>query len=320
MPASASAEFAHSRRRFLKTGLGAMALAGLGQWPLEACAETEEGQRLCVLHTNDVHSRLDPFPMDGSANQGLGGIVAREKLIRYIREKEEQVLLLDAGDIFQGTPYFNFYRGKPEMQAMSLLRYDAATIGNHDFDAGVEGLATQMVHADFDFVNCNYRFNGTPLEYRMKPWTILRRGKLRIGILGVGVALKGLVPDTLCEGIGYEDPVRCVNETAYHLRVRKKCDYVICLSHLGFSYPDDRISDLKLAAQTEHVHCIIGGHTHTLLQQPYKVKNLKSQEVIINQVGWAGLHLGRIDIFFNHKKHPDYIPDLGALSVGETRV
>lgn len=309
-----------SRRQFLRqTAVGA-GLAGLSQFPLEAFAGEEPKQRLTLLHTNDVHSRLDPFPMDGSKNQGLGGVVAREQLIRQIRAEEEHVLLLDAGDIFQGTPYFNFYKGKPEMQVMSMLRYDAATIGNHDFDAGVEGLVQQMEHADFDFVNCNYEVGETPLAYRLKPYTILRRGKLRIGILGVGVELKGLVPDRLCEGVHYHDPVRAANETAYLLKVKRKCDYVICLSHLGFDYKDDKVSDKVLAAQTEHIDCIIGGHTHTFLEHPHKVKNLKNQEVLINQVGWAGLYLGRINIYFNHKNRYDYVSNFSALQVKETRV
>ena len=309
-----------NRRRFLKQTAAGLALASLNQLPLETFAEEKMVHKLTLLHTNDVHSRLDPFPMDGSKYEGMGGVVARENLIRKVREEEEHVLLLDAGDIFQGTPYFNFYKGKPEMQVMSMLRYDAATLGNHDFDNGIDGLVKQMEYADFDFVNCNYDVEGTPLEYMIKPYTIVKRGKLRIGILGVGIELNGLVPDKLCEGIVYHDPIKAANETAYFLKVKKKCDYVVCLSHIGFEYKDNKVSDKILAAESEHIDCILGGHTHTFLEQPHNVKNRKNQEVIVNQVGWAGLFLGRINIFFNHKKHYDYIPNFTALEVKKTSV
>ena len=304
-----------SRRQFLKHTTTGLALAGISQFPSEALSKAITNYKLTLLHTNDVHSRLDPFPMDGGKFEGMGGVMGREALIRKIRSEEEHVLLLDAGDIFQGTPYFNFFQGKPEMQVMSMLKYDAATLGNHDFDNGIEGLVAQMHYADFDFVNCNYDFANTPLEYRMKPYTILKRGKLRIGILGVGVELNGLVPDQLYGAIQYTDPIQAANETAYHLKVRKKCDYIICLSHLGFEYKDNKISDKVLASESEYINCIIGGHTHTFLDKPHSAKNRKNQEVIVNQVGWAGLHLGSINIYFNHKKHYDYISDFTALEV-----
>lgn len=309
-----------NRRTFVRQTATGLALAGMSQFPFESFAEDKIEHKLTLLHTNDVHSRLDPFPMDGSKYEGMGGVVAREKFVRKIREEEEHVLLLDAGDIFQGTPYFNYYKGKPEMQVMSMLRYDAATLGNHDFDNGIDGLVKQMEYADFDFVNCNYNFETTALEYIMKPYTIIKRGKLRIGILGVGIELKGLVPDRLCEGILYQDPIEKANEIAYLLKVQKKCDYVICLSHLGFEYKENKVSDKILAAESENIDCILGGHTHTFLEKALTVKNRKNQEVIVNQVGWAGLFLGRINIFFNHKKHYDYIRDFTAIELKKTSI
>ncbi len=308
-----------SRRLFLKrSGLAALAM-GWGNYPIESWAGDKK-QQLTVLHTNDVHSRLDPFPNDGGAYAGQGGVIAREQLIRKIRVEREQVLLLDAGDIFQGTPYFNFFRGEPEMRVMSLLGYDAATLGNHDFDNGIEGLVHQMQYADFPFVNCNYILEGTELENRVKPYVIIRRGGLKIGIVGVGIAVKGLVPDHLCKGVIYSDPIEAVNIWADYLKNKKRCDYIICLSHLGFEYKTNQISDKILAAETEHVQLILGGHTHTFLEEPHITKNRKNQEVIVNQAGWGGLRLGEINIFFDNKKDYDYVSHSNVVIPRDSRV
>jgi 5'-nucleotidase len=309
-----------NRRKFLSQSATAATLLAASQFPFEAMAADQMEQSLSILHTNDVHSRLDPFPMDGSKYQGLGGVVAREKLISAIRKEEEYTLLLDAGDIFQGTPYFNYYKGEPEMKVMSMLQYEAATLGNHDFDNGLDGLVKQMEHADFPFVNCNYDFNGTSLENIVKPYTIIRKGKIKIGILGVGIELNGLVPDQLFGNIVYNNPIKHANETAYFLKHKKRCDFIICLSHLGFEYNTDKVSDKILARESEHINLIIGGHTHTFLEEPHKLKNRINQEVIINQVGWAGINLGRINIFFDYKKHYDYVSKTSAIKVKENRI
>ena len=261
----------------------------------EAIAE----QKLTILHTNDVHSRLEPFPMDGGANAGQGGVAARAEMIRRIRSEEEHVLLLDAGDIFQGTPYFNFYKGEPEIKAMTAMGYDAATMGNHDFDAGLENFATQLKHANFPLIICNYDFTATPMDSKYQPYRIFTRGRLKIGVTGVGIALQGLVPDALYGNTKYLDPVQHANEVAYRLKKKEGCDMVICLSHLGYKYSDNRISDRIFAQQSENIDLIIGGHTHTFMDAPEVLKNKLGEDVIINQVGWAGLVLGRLDIKFS---------------------
>lgn len=259
----------------------------------------EKAYRLTVLHTNDVHSRIDPFPMDGSSNQGLGGVAARAELIGKIRREEEHVLLLDAGDIFQGTPYFNFYKGEPEIKAMSSMGYEATTIGNHDFDAGLENLATQLTnHANFPMLVANYDFSGTPMEHNYQPYKILRKGKMKVGVFGVGIEITGLVSENLSAGTTYLDPIIKANETAYNLKYNKGCDLIICLSHLGNTYTDNKVSDKHLATETENIDLIVGGHTHTFLKEPLVYKNKKGNETIVNQVGWAGINLGRLDFDF----------------------
>lgn len=311
-----------TRRDFIKK-IALLGTAPLLAHPISSWAATipPAGKHaLTVLHTNDVHSRLDPFPMDGSKYQGMGGVVARKKIISAIREQHEQVLLLDAGDMVQGTPYYNFFKGEPEMKLMSMMGYDAATLGNHDFDYGMEGLLHQLSFANFPIVNCNYDVQQTPLANAIKPYTIIQKGKLRVGILGVGINPDGLIPDHLCTGIIYQDPIRRANEVADYLHTHKKCDYIICLSHLGYEYQDNKISDLQLARETSHIGMILGGHTHTFLDAPTMVKNRNNKMIFVNQVGWAGLHLGRINIFFDNKKHYDYVSNSTVLTVKETRV
>lgn len=260
-------------------------------------------QKLTILHTNDVHSRLDPFPMDGGSTQGLGGVAARAKLIKKIREQEEHVLLLDAGDIFQGTPYFNFYKGEPDIKAMTAMGYDASTMGNHDFDGGLENFAIQLRHAQFPIIISNYDFSMTPMENRFQPYKIFHKGKLKIGITGTGIEMKGLVADELTGNTKYLDPVSRANEVAYYLKHMENCDMVICLSHLGYKYSNNKVSDEVLAKESDNIDVIIGGHTHSFLDAPAVFKNKNGGDVIVNQVGWAGILLGRLDFtFFRNKR------------------
>ena len=258
-------------------------------------------ERLTILHTNDTHSRLDPFPMDGSRNQGLGGVAARAALIRRVRQEQEHVLLLDAGDIFQGTPYFNIYKGEPEIKAMAVMGYDACTIGNHDFDAGLENLANQLTaHANFPMLVSNYDFNQTPMENKTLPYKVFRKGRLKIGVFGLGIELRGLVPDNLYQNTRYLDPLQKANETAALLRNKEDCDMIVCLSHLGYQYKtSNKVSDEIVAKESENIDLIIGGHTHTFLDNPIILKNKKNEDVIVNQVGWAGIILGRLDFEFS---------------------
>ena len=289
-----------TRRRFISQSALTSGAFFTGSSLIKEILEDTNSYKLTILHTNDVHSRIDPYPMDGSRNQGLGGVIARAELIEDIRKEQEHILLLDAGDIFQGTAYFNLFKGEPEIKAMASMRYDASTVGNHDFDAGLENLANQLTkHANFPMLICNYDFTGTPMEYKYEPYKIFKKGKLRIGVLGVGIELKGLVPENLAAGTIYLDPVKQANQVANVLKNDKKCDFIICLSHLGYQYRENKISDVLFAEQSENIDLIIGGHTHTFMNAPVSRRNKLGKDVVLNQVGFSGIILGRLDFDFS---------------------
>jgi 5'-nucleotidase len=292
-----------NRRKFLQSATLATGALLTQQVLGNEWLEDNPVNQLTILHTNDVHSRLDPFPMDGSRNQGLGGVAARAEIIKSIRATTEQVLLVDAGDIFQGTPYFNFYKGEPEMKAMAAMGYEAVTMGNHDFDAGLENFATQLQHVNFPVVIANYDFTNTVMEGKSRPYHIIKKGNLKIGLTGVGIELKGLVPDNLAGNTKYLDPVVEASRQAEFLKRKAGCDLVVCLSHLGYRYREaNKVSDEILARESEHIDVIIGGHTHTFLDAPVVYKNKFGSDVIVNQVGWAGILLGRMDFGFQRNK------------------
>lgn len=285
----------------MKYGFVSGAMWSAGIIPLDIFGKNKK-VKLTILHTNDMHSRVDPFPKDGSRNEGRGGLARRAALIKEIRAVEEHVLLFDSGDIMQGTPYFNFFGGEVEFKAMSKMGYDAATVGNHDFDAGIDGLDKQLKNAGFPLVCSNYDFSDTILEGKTKEYLVLERGGLKIGVLGLGIKLDGLVPKALYQETRYLDPVEQGNRVARILREEKKCDLVVCLSHLGYKYKGGEISDVLLAPQTRNIDIILGAHTHTFLDRPDVVNNLDGKGVLINQVGFAGIWLGRIDLTLSSGK------------------
>ncbi len=286
-----------NRRLFVKnTALAASAMMVPGR-----SISRDRDIRLTILHSNDMHSRIEPIPDDGRKYAGLGGMARRAAIIKKIRAAEENVLLLDAGDIFQGTPYFNFFGGELEFKLMSEMKYDAATIGNHDFDNGTDGLYKMLPHANFPFLCANYDFSRNILHNHFQPYKIFQKDQLKIGVFGLGIELKGLVNDHLSNGTRYLDPIAIAKEMVLELE-KKNCHLIICLSHLGYKYSRDKVSDHTLAEQVSGIDLIIGGHTHTFLETPTLYKNREGHETIINQVGWAGIRLGRIDYVFNRKR------------------
>jgi len=290
------------RRSFVKTLTQTGVLLSTSNWMMDMALATET-IKLTILHTNDVHSRIDPFPMDGGRNEGRGGASRRAALINRLRSEEEHVLLLDAGDIFQGTPYFNFFGGELEFKLMSEMGYDAATIGNHDFDAGIDGLHKQLPNSNFPLLISNYDFSDTIMNDQTQPFKIFKKGGVKIGVFGLGIELDGLVPKDLYKETRYLDPLETANQTAHILKNELRCDYVICLSHLGYHYKNEnKVDDHAIAKMSSQIDLIIGGHTHTFLQKPELLKNLEGNPVVVNQVGWGGIYLGRIDVFFERSK------------------
>lgn len=287
-----------NRRHFIKQfGLGLTAF-GFGQQFLQA---SPMQKHLTILHTNDVHSHLEAFPDTHHKYPGQGGAAKRAGLITKIRQSHPNVLLLDAGDMFQGTPYFNFFNGEPEIKLMNAMGYDAATIGNHDFDLGTNNLALQLSKANFPVVNVNYAIKNTALFEQISDYTILHRDGIRIGVFGVGIDLNSLVDPDLIRKLTYVDPIDIANKTAMHLRKEKHCHIVICLSHLGYQYDSNKVSDIMLAESSHEIDLIIGGHTHTFLAEPTIIQNQQAKNVYVAQAGWAGVELGKIDMILGEK-------------------
>ncbi len=286
-----------NRKTFIKNSIYGSAAVGLALNNFSCSSH----KNITILHTNDVHSHVEPFSKDHSEFPNKGGFERRATLISEIRRQNPNTLLFDAGDIFQGTPYFNFYGGEIEFKLMSMLGYDAITIGNHDFDNGMDGLDKQLPNAKFDIISSNYDFKNTILESKVSDYKIYNKSGIKIGVFGLGIELEGLVSKDLYKETKYLDPIDIANDTAKKLKESENCDIVICLSHLGYKYEKfpNKVSDLNLAKSTKNIDLIIGGHTHTFMNKPVVVKNNAGNDVLINQVGCFGLYLGRIDFSFD---------------------
>jgi 5'-nucleotidase len=307
----------NSRRDFIQKSL--LGTASIGLLGPSFIAEAASGPgKLVILHTNDMHSRIEPFPENASQWAGLGGMARREALIDSVRRQEPNVLLLDSGDIWQGTPYFNFFQGELEYKLMSRMKYDASTFGNHDFDNGLEGLQKQLPNAGFPFLVANYNFSGTSLAGHFQPYKVFEKAGARIGVFGLGIELKGLVADKNFGATQYLDPVTVAKAQVQQLRQNEHCDMVICLSHLGYKYEGEKIDDRKLAAQVGGIDLILGGHTHTFMPAPEPITGPNGHVTLINQVGWSGINLGRIDYELRRGARPVRATSALVLPVGAT--
>ena len=297
-----------NRKKFLSTiGGGTLALTLAPNLLLAEnlkFLDQNSDYKLTILHTNDQHSRIEPFDSSYSRNPNQGGFARRAALIQKIRGEEKNVLLLDSGDTFQGTPYFNFFGGELEFKLMSMMGYDASTMGNHDFDNGLEGFKKVLPNAKFPFICSNYDFKNTILDGQTLPYKVFKKNGIKVGIFGVGIELAGLVGKKSYGETVWQNPIEIAQHYATFLRNEKKCDLVICLSHIGYDYKDNprKISDKILASQTDGIDLILGGHTHTFLPEPQTFVNKSGKNVMVNQVGWAGLLLGKINFYFDKNK------------------
>ncbi len=282
------------RKLFQKFGILSFGLL-LPNW-LSAASRKKNTPKLLILHTNDTHSQIDALPENHSKFPNQGGIVARGALIDQYRKANEHVLLLDAGDFFQGTAYFNRFKGVLEMKLLSALAYDVVTLGNHDFDIGIDGFMHAQQHANFKFVNANYNFGQTEMAKVVAPYHIIQKGPYKIGVFGLGIDLNGLVPTSNFSGIEMQDPYLTAKNVIQQLK-SQDCNLIICLSHLGYQYEDpNKPSDILLAQKVAGIDLILGGHTHTFMDAPTKIKQPNGKEVCIHQVGWAGVRLGVIEV------------------------
>ncbi len=291
-----------NRRRFLTTS----AVFGATLIGLPRSLERISGHVLTadtiitILHTNDTHSQIDPLPAN-DRNAGKGGVARRATLVKRVRQENPNTLLVDAGDVFQGTPYFNFYRGEVEYKAMSAIGYDVGTLGNHEFDNGVDALAAALKFATFEVVSANYDVKGTVLEGRVKPYVVKTLAGIKVGLFGLGISPVALITPANFKGITYNDPVVSARAVVKTLREKEGCALVVCMSHRGY-YENGERGDSLVASQVDGIDFIASGHTHTFMEQPVKQKQPCGAQTLIFQVGKSGINVGRVDFTFRSGK------------------
>ena len=261
--------------------------------PLEASAK--KNKQLVILHTNDTHSQILPVntQLPDTMKAGRGGFLRRIAMLKEERKKNPNLLYFDSGDFFQGSAYFTMFKGEVEVGLMNLMGIDAATIGNHEFDNGLENMAAVFRKAKFPIVCANYDFTGTPVDGLVKPYVIIKREGVKIGVFGLSPKMKGLVSDKNCVGVKYLDPARVALETATMLKEKEKCDMVICISHLGWN--SNRGEDDKYMIQgSRNIDLVLGGHTHTYFRQLEYENNMDGRPVPVDQNGKAACFIGRL--------------------------
>ena len=281
---------------------------------ISVSAFSQKYKKIIILHTNDMHSQVEKNDeRHGRYMAGKGGMVRISTYMNHEKAKSpDNTIILDAGDFCTGSVYSNIYKGEVEIEMMNTMGYDASTFGNHEFDAGPENLAKLVKEAHFPFINCNYDFTGSCLNGLTKPYIILYRDGVKIGIFGLGTPqLVNMTFPRNIKGIVFNDTYRCANETANMLRNEEKCDLIICLSHIGWK--DAEVCDSLLAMRSHNIDVIIGGHSHTYMEQPKKIANLDGKIVYVNQTGANTLNVGRMEItlkkqhfLFNNRKYQKY--------------
>ena len=285
-----------NRRTFLTTSAAFGATLAVFPGDVFSVADTV----ITILHTNDTHSQIDPLPAN-DRNAGMGGVARRATLVKRIRKENPNTLLVDAGDVLQGTPYFNFYKGEVEYKAMSAIGYDAGTLGNHEFDNGVDALAAALKFANFDVVSANYDVKGTVLESKVKRYVVKTLGGIRVGLFGLGISPTALITPDNFKGVTYIDPVVAAREVVKKLREEERCSLVVCMSHSGY-FEDGQRGDSFFASQVDGIDFIASGHTHTFMEKPVTQTQPCGAKTLIFQVGKSGIYVGRVDFTFRNGK------------------
>ncbi len=259
-------------------------------------------KHLEVLHTNDTHSCILPLNpnLADTAVAGRGGFLRRVAMIKEERAKNPDLLLIDSGDFSQGSPFYTMFKGDVEVGLMNLMGYDAVTIGNHEFDFGLENMARIFKMAKFPVVCANYDFTGTCVEGLVKPYVIIKRNGLKIGLFGLSPQLEGLVDLSKCKGVTYLDPIEVGNRVAAELKHDKKCDVVICVSHLGWLRPDE-MGDQKVLASSNDIDLVLGGHSHSYFKALRYVNNADGKAVPVDQNGKNAMYVGKLTLSFDKK-------------------
>jgi len=287
-----------NRRRFLTTS--AVFGATLVAFPRTLLEASGAETVITILHTNDTHSQIGPLPPN-DRNAGKGGVARRATLVKRVRKENPNTLLVDAGDVLQGTPYFNFYKGEVEYKAMSAIGYDAGTLGNHEFDNGVEALAAALKFANFDIVSANYDVKGTALEDRVKRYVVKTVGGIRVGLFGLGISPTALITPANFKGVTFLDPLIAARDVVKKLREEERCSLVVCMSHLGY-HEDGKQGNSFLASQVDGIDYIASGHTHIFMEQPVTATQPCGAKTLIFEVGKSGIYVGRVDFTFRTGK------------------
>lgn len=256
--------------------------------------------KLVILHTNDTHSQVEPSEKSSLATSDMGGYARRMGVIEKIRSEEKNVLLLDAGDYWQGTPYFNFFNGRIEIDALNRMKYDATTLGNHEFDNGTDTLAAVIQNLNNPLISSNYDVTNSVIRDFVKPWIVIKKAGLKIGVMALNVNPESLILESNIRDVNYIDPVAKAQEISEYLKNKEKCDLIICLSHLGSDKDSKSVNDFEIARKTKFIDVIIGGHSHTMLENT-KTQNAAGRDVIIAQMAKSGFYLGRIDLLLTKK-------------------
>lgn len=260
-----------------------------------SAACSNQNKKLVVLQTSDIHSRVEPINQEGDRNYNMGGFVRLVTFAKEFRKENPNVLLFDCGDISQGTPYYNKFRGEVEVKMMNEMKYDAMTIGNHEFDFNLNNMEQLFRMADFPVVCANYDVSATVLKDLVKPYVVIERGGVKVGVLGLGCKLEGMVQADKCAGVVYKDPVVTANEVAATLKEKEECDIVICLSHLGVQEDEE-----LLIPNTRNIDVVLGGHSHTFMKGPKTFLNKDGENVSLMHTGKSGIYVGEMELMLEN--------------------